>query len=69
MWNAPKYSGFVSRKASCLFRAFFTVTKERAALVANPPSPFATAEGRTSHVHRMAIELYTVTENLFVALS
>jgi hypothetical protein len=68
MRTAPKYSRFVSRKASCLFCAFFAATKERAALVANPLTHFVTAEGRTSHVHRVAIELYTVTESLLVAL-
>ena len=68
MWNAPKYSGFVSRKASCLFCAFFTATKKRGALVANPLSHFVTAKGLTSHVHRMTIVIYTVTESLLVSL-
>ena len=69
MWNAPKYSRFVSSKASCLFCAFFTTTKERASLVVNALSHFVTAEGRTSHVPRMTIVYFIVTETLLVALS
>ena len=59
IWNAPKYSRFVSRGAACLFCAFFIATKQTAALVENPLSHFVTAEGRISYVYRMTIGLYS----------